>query len=143
MPLLLLNIQYFTPEASITKRKTTLPIMFRISQKSQHVPETNTVGHSKMEFNNFTFYDYSCLALAWALSQHTDTSKTTEAWSVTQHTDTSKNTKAWAVSQHADTSKNTKCCCALNSCVRTLFIHNTFVCITASIHLPEMKGKIL
>ena len=37
-------------------------------------------------------------ALAWAVSQHTDTSKNTKAWAVSQHTDTSKNTKAWAVS---------------------------------------------
>ena len=31
-----------------------------------------------------------------------------KAWAVSQHTDTSKNTKAWAVSQHTDTSKNMK-----------------------------------
>ena len=38
-------------------------------------------------------------ALAWAVSQHTDTSKNTKAWTVSQHTDTSKNTEAWGVSQ--------------------------------------------
>ena len=43
---------------------------------------------------------------AWAVSQHTATSKDTKAWSVSQHTDTSKNTKAWAVSQHTYTSRN-------------------------------------
>ena len=47
-------------------------------------------------------------ALAWAVSQHTDTSKNTRAWAVSQDPDTSKNTRAWAVSQHTDTSKNTR-----------------------------------
>ena len=55
-------------------------------------------------------------ALAWAMSQHADDSKSTKAdtsknikaWAVSQHTNTSKNTKAWAVPQHTGTSKNTK-----------------------------------
>ena len=41
------------------------------------------------------------------MPQHTDTSKNTKAWAVSQHTDTSKN-KAWAVFQHTEISKNTK-----------------------------------
>ena len=47
-------------------------------------------------------------AVAWAVSEHTDTSNNTKAWVVSQHTDTSNNTKAWAVSQHTDTSNNTR-----------------------------------
>ena len=40
------------------------------------------------------------LALAWAVSQHVETSKETKAWAVSQDTDTSKNTKDFVVSQH-------------------------------------------
>ena len=46
--------------------------------------------------------------MAWAVSEHNDTSNNTVAWAVSEHIDTSKNTKAWAVSEHINTSKNTK-----------------------------------
>ena len=50
---------------------------------------------------------HTSTALAWAVSQHIDTSKNIKAWAVSQHIDTSKNIRALAVSQHTDTSKNT------------------------------------
>ena len=51
-----------------------------------------------------------CLSVAWAVSQHTDTSKNTKAWAVSQHTDTSKNTEA-----------TPKCCYSLYSYVGAIF----------------------
>ena len=57
----------------------------------------------------FSLYSHPLLpCLAWAVSQHTDTSNRTKSRAVSQHTDTSNRTKSRAVSQHTDTSNHTK-----------------------------------
>ena len=57
----------------------------------------------------FSLYSHPLLpCLAWAVSQHTDTSNHTKSRAVSQHTDTSNHTKSRAVSQHTDTSNYTK-----------------------------------
>ena len=78
------------------------------------------------------------VAMVWAASQHTDSSKNTKAWATSQLSDTSKNTKAWATSQHSDTSRNTKAilnhslCCQpseTNIPVHTAILQCTQLCV--------------